>query len=235
LLRGALANTGEFSQGRYPRQFLRELGDQLILGCDSGKLECTTQVNIPRLGAIRKEHIPIILDFIKEDLVRLFSYDTNYTMIVPIGINNPAFTKDYLDFEYFDEFTNNPIDMRTMVGSVTQDGRVLVGGRNELRLFMLQIKQKLMEKMVLPYKYFTLALTLLIVLFWIVTFLVRLIKKHKFSYSEELNLFLFLIMLFVSRLGMLDILRATSTLPGIMPPPVICSLYCSIFILLFSQ
>ncbi|MPM36566.1 hypothetical protein SDC9_83165 [bioreactor metagenome] len=232
LMRDALSVAGKFSDGTYPRAYIRETADQIIAACDSGQLDCTNQISIPRLGAFRVDHLPIFFDYIKEDLRSLFSYDNSFSRIFPLSITQGAFTKTNSKFAYFDEFVNNPIDMRTMVDRVNADNRVMVGEHNELRLVMLNLKQRLMGYSVAVYKYLTLVFLILTIGFWLISIILRLSKKQKIAYSSTINLALFFLVLFCSRLGMLDVLRATSTLPGSYAATCYLFMYCFAFFLL---
>jgi hypothetical protein len=228
LFRDALATSGYYSEGTFPKEFLQKIGNELTAACDNKELDCYPKINIPRLGAIRSQHIPIIFDFIIEDFTRLFSYDASYVRIMELSISSKAYNRDDKAFKYFSEFANNPIDLNSFTDD--QNNNIsYVGGKNDIRLLMLDYKEIIMRAIKPVYKAMTFPILITLLLGWFALILFSLIKKYKLNIASGFVVFLFILGLLITRIFTLDILRATSTLPG----NYTTSCYLFIYILLF--
>jgi hypothetical protein len=204
LLRSALADSGYYSNGRYPREYLRKLADQLEAGCANGALDCSPGINIPYVRSINSEQIPIILHIFSDNINNLVQFDLSPIYYLDIQ-NWPA---NQPEFNYFEEFVYNPIDPQS--SSEMTINNQLVGGKIDLRLKILVIKVTIMREILLVYQKFTLTGFVLLSTGWLVYLFFSLLKRRG-SYSfQALIVFLFVLALLISRTLTLALISANN-------------------------
>jgi len=206
LLRDALEMGGFYSYGKYPREYLREVADQLEAACNDGTIICYPNANIPLVGSVREEHIPIIIHFFFEDIYLLLKLEEGNSEIASLEINDwPSYQPE---FSYFDEFVNNPIESKYYGES--QNNNQLVGGKTDIRLQTLHYKEKTMLEIQSVYKTITLPSFVILCFGWLVLLVLNLLNKKRNYSLQALLLFQFLLGLLFSRVMTLSILSATT-------------------------
>jgi hypothetical protein len=227
LFRDALAGAGYYSDERYPHEYLIELADQLEASCNNGTLDCSPGTNIPYVGSIKTEQIPIIFSFIGDNIYKLLKFDVGQANIASLDIKTwPA---DQEEFKYFEEFVYNPIDPKYF--GQTQNNDQLVSGKINITIKMLQYKEVIMERIQSIYSTITLPFFIILCSGWVVLLLYNILsrKKRKYSY-QALFIFLFLLSLLVSRVMMLALISANSNVYMI---AYSTSCYVFIYLILF--
>lgn len=224
LLRDAVRNQGYYDNGKYPGGFYKQLADQLELACKNGTLSCSVSGNIPFLGSIDKQHVPIIMRFFFEDTVRLLKGD--YERIADLDVRNWPKWDSYDDsYKFFNEFIYNSYDDQLL--SSNHENVYLVNNKMDLRLKMIRLKQNLMEKIFAIYQFFTLPFFILAFAGWIVLAILSVFKKRIRTEYPYLVVSTFILGILVSRLLTLSIIDAATSVIGIYYGP---SIYLGIYI-----
>lgn len=225
LLRDALADNGYYSSGRYPQEYLRKLADQLEAGCSNGILDCSPGTNIPYVGSIKAEQIPVIIHFFSNNINNLLQFDLSGIDSLDIRswpVNQP-------DFNYFEEFAYNSIDPQSHGES--PNNNQLVGGKTDIRLKILDVKKMLMSVILLTYRIITIPAFVLLCIGWIVyLFFFSLLKRQRSYSSQSLFVFLFVLGLLISRTMTLALISANN---GVYMAGYSISDYLFIYIIFF--
>lgn len=211
LLREVVYGQGHYASGKYPHNFYRQLADQLELACDNGDLDCSTFKGIPLIGALDRRHFPIILRMFYENTLHLLHQD--YTAIASLDIYKwENWPKGSSGYKYFEEFIYNPMDIKG--NSAEKETQYIVYGRADVRLKMLQYKEKTMTLIANIYKKFTLPIFITGLGIWIFSMILLTSKKQIERRKTHLVISLFILGLFFSRLMLLTLLDATTAVPG---------------------
>lgn len=212
LLRDAVYNSDQFPPGKFPRQFYKQLADQLESACNNGKLSCSPKGSIPFVGSIDKRHFPIITRMFYENFIYLLVGDLFGTVNVDTR-SWPLWPQGNNEYRYFDELVYNSLDRRT---DFTGGDKVqLTNGETDLRLKMTNLKEKLMQKIFFAYRTTTCPVFTISFLSWFLLLVLLISKKQMKSRIEYLVISLFLIGLLLSRLIVLTIVDATTSVRGI--------------------
>jgi len=226
LFRDVLASKGYYSSGRYPREYMRELADQIETACNNGTVDCYASNNIPFVGSMRAEYVPIIFRFFIEDIYRLLIFETGSTRIASLDIKNWGPYNN--EFVYFEEFVYNPISPQYYGEDQSNDH--LVGGKTDVRVKILLYKEKIMLGIESFYKAITLPVYGIACFGWLGLIIFKLIKRQKMFFSQALYIFVFLLGLLCSRVLTLSIVSAKDAQYYIIYG---ASIYVFIYILLF--
>lgn len=217
-LRDVLSDQGYYSNGKFPRDFLQELADQLEDACNNNIVCLSKTTNLPRLSYIRKEHLPIILDFFIDDFINLINYDKAFTKIASLDVKNRNPQTYKPEFRYFKQFIYNPIDYYTGDNLHTDyEQNFIINGKTDIRLVILRYKESIMKSIYSLYKYFTIPMMILFVFLWLLSLIVNIFKKslksHKYN-IQAIFIFLFTMSLLLTRMVTLSIAEGTSSLPA---------------------
>jgi hypothetical protein len=204
LFRDALASNGYYSSGRYPQEQLDKMANQLEAACNDGRLECYPNTNIPFVISIRAEHIPLIFHYFLEDIYRQLLLDVNPNETTLLEFKNwPAYQEE---FNYFDEFAYNQIHPQRLGGM-----QEFVGGKTDIRLKILQYKEKIMIGIQSAYKALTMPSFIALCFGWLALLIIDLVRRQRNYSFQAFHVFLFLLGLLISREMTLAIISATTT------------------------
>ncbi len=212
LFRDVVYEKGYYATGKYPRDFYKQLADQLESACNDGKLDCSPPPKIPLIGAIDQRHYPIILRMFFEGGLHLLRQD--YVEIVSLDINTwPTWPENNDESKYFEEFAYNSVD-----GPGIRSGeypQYSINGKTDMRLKILPYKEKMMVKIVNIYKGFTAPAFVAGFSAWIFLMFLSISNERRKSQEQYLIISLFVMGLFFSRLMTLAIVDATTSIGGI--------------------
>jgi hypothetical protein len=230
LIRDAIATNGYYSNGRYPREYLRALADQLESACNQGTLECHSDLKIPMVGSIRAAHVPIIFRFFIEDIYGLLKSEEEHLSIASLDTGEQA--RYGVEFDYFREFAYNPLD--PLYPGEIQGKNGLVAGKRDIRLLILHYKEVIMKDILKIYKTLTLPVTMLLCLGWVILLIFNLIKRRRGYSFQALYIFAFLWGLLLSREMVLAIFAATTNgSPLVYDISSYLFIYISLFLMAF--
>ena len=211
ILRVAVYNRGYYASGKYPYDFYKQLADQLELACDNGSLDCSSSQGIPVIGALDQRHFPIIFRMFHENMLHLLNQD--YTSIASLNFtiweNLPKSSSAY---KYFEEFVYNHID--SLENRREREARYIVDGRADLRLKILQYKEKIMIYIADIYKKFTLPAFIISFVIWVFSIILLISKKQIEHQMKYLVISLFLLGLLFSRVMLLTLIDVTTSVAG---------------------
>lgn len=211
LFRDIVYNQGYYASGKYPHDFYKQLADQLESACDNGLLDCSPARGIPVIGAIDRRHYPIIARMLYENTLHLLHLD--YTAIASLDIHQwDNWPKSVNSYKFFEEFIYNPMDVKGT--SLEKEEQYTVYGRADVRLKMLQYKEKMMIFIANIYKKFTLPVFITGLGIWIISMILLISKKQREHQMPYLVISLFILGLFFSRLMLLTLLDATTAVSG---------------------
>jgi len=222
VLRAAFDQAGYFSNGKFPHRYLKSLAEELENACNNGKLDCADSLNIPFVGSIDKNHIPVIGKMFLSDLSLFFKVDM--VKLAPLNLAEwqqyaPQYSMYRKYFEYFDYLTYDP-SYGPDPGSTSDD----------IRIKMLSIKNGISDSILGLFKKITLGLSILGLLGFIRLIWISIWKKT-IQYRDVLILLIFFAGLLFSRFSTLVIVDATSTAYGIAYVPS-CYLFLYLFVVL---
>lgn len=226
LFRSALNDSGKNSNGEFPATYLKLLADQLEAACDTGKLDCYPSTDIPLVGSMKPEQIPLAIHFYFDDIYRLFMFDRTLADVPPLDLTQ--WNSDIVDFKYFDEFAYNPIGSEDIGKTNAKSQRV--GKSTDIRLRSIYIKQHIMTIIQRVYKSILFPLFLMLIPAGILILVYRIMKKRVKFFHPANYVFLFLLGLFISRIAVLALLDATTSVPAI---HYVTSTYIFIFTLIY--
>ncbi|MCJ7696681.1 MAG: hypothetical protein MUO40_14825 [Anaerolineaceae bacterium] len=211
MFRDVLASHGYYASGKFPREELNSLANELETACDTGTLDCWAPTNIPVVTSLRSEHIPIIIRFYGEDLLGLLNLSTDVTGIPSLDVSQWSVYQK--DFQYFDEFTYNPVS-ENLMGN--QGESVLSDGHMDLRIKTLDVKETIIKFILKVYTFITLPIVIILGFGWFGILIFSLIKKKKVESInyQEIAVIAFVLSLLLLRTLILSILSATSTIVG---------------------
>ena len=210
MLRDAMQATGKYASGHFPGTYLHDMADQLANACDQGILDCKNAVNIPLIGSITKEQIPLTLRFFGNDIYRLLTLDGVAVKTIPFDMSKWTYYRP--EFTYYEEIVNNPIDSHLM-GEEASASR-MINGHRDVRFNWMLIKSGILKRILGIYQFLYLPLAVFAVLAWIVMIVFRTIRKKALFHPLVLAAMLFTGGLFFTRLAVLAILDATTNIPA---------------------
>lgn len=210
LLRDALASKGYYSGGKFPRENIKAIADELEAACDNGTLKCRHDQGIPLVGSINMSNIPIIIHFFIDDFYRLFKFDGNGSVIFNLDLSN--WTQDHRDFDYFEESSYNPISYQ-FFGNPDSTDR-LVGDHTDIRLIIILIKENLMQGIYSIYKFITLPLGVILSAAWGGILLTKNHNVKKLENHQAFIIFLFISGLLFTRAMTLAVIDTTTAIRG---------------------
>lgn len=228
LLRDVVYARGYYSDGSYPKELYRQIGNELEMACQSGELVCKKKTYLPAIvGGIDKRHIPIITQMFFENIIHMVKLD--FTTIHSLDIDNhwPVWPVDNEDYAVFEQFSYNPIDTIDTVKS--DDLPRNINGVIDLRFRILLKKGKFMEEITKIFDIILFPLSILALSFWFILVFITLFRNSKKEHLDFLLISFFVLGAFLSRIGTLTIVDATTSIPGIF-----YSQSTQIFLTLFS-
>ena len=209
LLRDAVAENGNYAEGKFPEEYIKTIADQLESACDEGALNCRRGAQLPFIGSINTQNIPIILHYFVDDIYRLLKFDKDVFGIKTLDVLNwENFQSESM--KYFDEFAYNPIRYE-LYGNSDVNDRV-IAGNTDIRLKILPIKERIMVFLYDFYKALTIPFLILSISAWLIFFI-----KNRFSGLKDCRMFvvfIFMLSVFVIRVMTLAIIDATTDNPG---------------------
>jgi hypothetical protein len=201
LFRNVLASNGYYSSGRYPREYLRTLADQLQTACDMGELECRPALNLPMVGSIRPGHAPIIARYFIGDIYELLKSDKDRLDINSLDVK--AWPQRQGEYIYFEEFVYNPMQPQNPTEARSY-------GKEDMRLASLKYKVRIMRAGLSIYRAVTLPGSIVLCLAWFLWLVFALVKKYRIHVLQGFQVFLFMLGLLFSREMTLAVSAATS-------------------------
>lgn len=212
LFRDAVYSTGYYASGRYPQAFYRQLADELVSACRNGKLDCSPPRLIPIIGNVDARDYPIITRMFLDGISHLLVLDPSMPFVTTSAFSISAWPAYDNSFKYFDEFVYNPIEVQQPGPRKTSD--LMLGGKTNVSLKMLAVKSSIMRGIVAIYRILTLPLFLLALAVWFALLVMAATRKASGVPAEYLMTSIFLIGLLFSRLVVLAIFDATTSIPA---------------------
>jgi hypothetical protein len=206
LLRDALTANGYYSNNRYPREYIHGLADELEHACNTGALDCTSNLQIPLIGAIQKQHIPIILHMFMDYLERY----KNYSMLFA-SLDYRQWGGFQDDFTYFEEIVNNPIDSHNFGNRLSEYS---VNGDLDHRIILLHYKEKIMRMILTVYSAVSFPAFVGLSIMLILGLIIPMRKRQLPISFQHLIFFVFILGIFVSRTMTLAIVDTMTVAPG---------------------
>lgn len=212
LFRDVVYNSGAYASGRYPQGFYKALADQLESDCSNGRLSCTAPRLLPGIGNVDSRDYPIILRMFSDAITRLLVLD-HKDPFVQVSYFDFEHWQAYFDaFKYFDEFTYNPMQIQPPGAGTAASFDI--EGKTGASLKMLRVKSAMMRGVVDMYRALTLPLSLIAFSAWCVFVIVAISRRPSGMRAPGLIVSVFLMALFFSRVMVLAIFDATTTIPA---------------------
>jgi len=212
LLRDVVSSEGYYAKGQYPREFYRQLADQLEAACKDGRLNCSPPGKIPFIGSLDRRHYPIILRMFFENILHLLKQD--YVRMATLDIRAWSAWPENNDYKYFEEFVYNSLDRPTIHSR--KDPQYLVNGGLDIRLKILRHKERVMVITANLYKGFTWPASITGFVAWLYLLIGSISKRRRLSQGSYLLISSFVMGLFFTRLLTLTIVDAATTAAGMM-------------------
>ena len=204
VLRDAVSETGYFN-GKYPKDYFRELANELENACDTGKLECSPSQSIPFIGTLDERHLPI--------LGQMFFYQARLFMklsIIGIPSLNLSSWQQYSDnndvYVLFKNVAHNPINTISDVNSNSKNDNIWLG--------KLPLKLSIVRWLYKIYRFFTPILTIVSSICFIILVIATVFKKTHLQ-KQYLIILFFLVGLLFTRFTTLVIVDTTTTAAGV--------------------
>lgn len=213
LFRDVVASRGHYANGKFPHDFYRQLADQLETACNDGSLKCSSPKRIPLIGAVDQRHYPIILRMFYDGVFHIIKYD--YVGMATLDVNTwPSWPPGYGGAEYFEEFAYNSLNNPGI--HPDDDAHYMVDGKIDIRLRILQNKQKIMMGILIVYKMLTPSVFFASLIAWVVLAVMSALnKKRRESQGIFLTVASLALGLFFSRLMTLEVVDATTSVGGV--------------------
>jgi hypothetical protein len=234
LFRDAVAGQGYYANGKFPREFYRQLADQLEAACNDGKLVCSPPKNIPLVGSIDRRQYSIILRMLFDDIFHLLEQDYAIsTGIDPLKVNLWPAWQNTDNYKYFEEFVYNSLNEPGI--SSDQDDQYLVNGKTDSRVKILPYKSEMMFKISNIYKFFTLPVFIICFAAWILLMIFSISKKRRMAQEASFITSVFVLGLLFSRVMTLAIVDATTSMPAIQGYGMSNYIFIYVFIFLMTH
>jgi hypothetical protein len=209
MFRDVLASKGYYDKGVYPREQLVALADELETACEINSLDCMPFINIPTVTSLKQEHLPIIMKFFHENILYILKLHSDITGFPTLDLRTwPSYVNE---FNYFDEFTYNPMDSR-LQGYSGDD--LWIDNNLDIRYKTIEVKETALQIILKTYQLFTLPIMILMGLSWLIFVIYCAVNKCKIFSFQYFAVFLFLIGLLITRVMLLSIINATSSIIG---------------------
>ena len=210
MLRDVVASYGYYVNAKTAHEFYKQVADQLEAACNDGRLTCSPPKNIPLVGSIDQRQVPLIYRIAYEGAYYMLK--SSYVKILSFDLSTwPMWPSNDNEYAYFQEFTNDSVDVRMFQASADPVEESVL---NHLNLKLLPYKHKMMAKIAQIYKPFTYPLSIISLFFWIILTFVAFWKKHREQTLIVIGA-IFVLGTFLSRLITLSIVYATTTISGL--------------------
>lgn len=207
-LRDVIAHEGYYSEGKYPADFYKQLGDELDLACAEGRLSCDQTKSLPFVGPVDPRHIPIITRMFTQN-VRMILYQAVYYLPSLDLSTWPVWPVADEEYRYFEQITNDPINyMGTILG---RDSQNQVEGAKDFRWKILLYKEYGLKKITSVFKQITAPAASMAVGLWICLIVTMIFTAKKRWQLQYMVISLILVMLFVIRVLTVSIVGATTS------------------------
>ncbi len=213
LIRDVAAHSGQYRDGVYPRDFYKQIADELEHACNQEALTCKPDSPLPALvGAIDRRHIPIIARMFAENLFRVINFDLVDINSMNISDSWPKWPQALDDYAVFEQFVYNPVDTINTARDESLPKNIY--GIIDLRYRVIQYKESFMKSILRGYQLISLPFFSLGLVGWV--YLMFTAKKHNYAYWEQFAFVSsFVLALLLTRLMTLTIIDATTSIPGI--------------------
>lgn len=223
MFRGALGESGYYANGRYPRESLQLMAEQLEAACKNNTISCNSKTNLPLISTLQPKQYPLVIRFLFDYIKDLISFNSR-TPITPLSLDVSTWNPPRSALNYFEQLTYNPIGM-SYIGNETKP----INGEKDLRFLALHYKEKLINVIFTVYKFSSITLLFPILFLGFLLLLINLSTKNNIEKELIVTLLLMLFVFFL-RIGELAIIDASTCVPA---EGYIGSSYISLFILGF--
>lgn len=214
LLRGVIVHNGYYADGNYPRYIYQEIADELEQACDSGLIACKNKSLLPAMaGSISQKHLPIIYRMFTENFVEMISLDSVTISSLDVNRSWPSWPEGNDEFWVFEQFSYNPVD--TIQTVADDDLPKNIYGVIDLRYRSIIIKAKIMSQILNLYKIFSTVFFIFGLFSLLALVVILIIWKEVLNYFDLIAVPGFALALVITRLLVLTIIDATTSIPAI--------------------
>lgn len=223
MFRGALGDSGYYANGKYPRESLQLMAEQLETACKNNDILCDSKINLPLISTLQPKQYPLVIHFLFDYIKDLISFNAK-TPIAPFSLDVSTWNPPSNALNYFEQLTYNPIGM-SYIGNETKP----IDGEKDLRFLALHYKEKIINIVFTVYKFSSITLLFPILFLGFLLLLINLSTKKNIDKELTVTLLLMLFVFFL-RIGELAIIDASTCVPA---EGYIGSSYISLFVLGF--
>jgi hypothetical protein len=204
IFRDALAKGGYFSNGKYPREFLTHLGDELEQACSDETLTCRPNIGIPLISGIQDRHIPIIIRLLKDSLINMIRMDD----IKVLDINGQIWQTYYVQTEFHYFTKNSPETEAYLLNNINSEEHQQIHNSLLLRCTIINWITKAYSQI----NFIMVAIALGLFLMCITALIKN--KEARSKYCVGISVVVISGLLFLLRLTTLMIIEATTSNPA---------------------